>query len=70
MAYLDISNAKRQKNLIENLGYFVKIERKTFKSGKVVFYVLVGNFTESRARIVSSSLKTDYGIDSFIKKIN
>ena len=69
-AYLDISNAKRQKNLIENLGYFVKIERKTFKSGKVVFYVLVGNFTESRARTVSSSLKTDYGIDSFIKKIN
>ena len=69
-AYIDLSNAKRQKNLIENLGYFVEIERKTFKSGKVVFYVLVGNFSESRARTVSASLKTNYGIDSFIKKMN
>jgi len=69
-AYIDLINAKRQKNLVENLGYFVKIERKTYKSGKVVFYVLVGDFTEARARTVSSSLKTEYGIDSFIKKIN
>ena len=34
---IDLINAKRQKNLVENLGYFVKIERKTYKSGKVVF---------------------------------
>ena len=69
-AYLDLVNASRQKNLIENLGFFVNIKKKKFKSGKIVYYVLVGNYTEDKARSTSAILKSDYGIDTFIKKIN